>query len=137
MNMCPPKESGSQLHIFLLSNRRAKMFDEDLINVLKNEFLCYYHVDLLPDNWGDRDIITKMAHSTARRLEKKIKDRRGSLIQLLKKLILDRAHPVNATLSGETDIEWHLEDEDWEYYVSLIRRIIFELEHSSDEHFYV
>lgn len=126
--MCPVRVSGNRLHTFLPNRIGNKMLSEEFVDILKKEFLCYYHVDLLPDSWDDRDTIAQMAYSSARRLKGKIKDQKESLIGLLKELVDDREHPINAVLSDETDVEWHIEEEDWQSYVFLLKNIILNLE---------
>lgn len=94
-----------------------------LTEILKQEFLCYYHADLIPTNWKDIDVQSELAKASSARLLGKV-DRKGDLIELLQLLCSNRSHPINMLLSEETDIEWCIEDDDWYGYKALLNEII-------------
>ncbi|MEJ2066188.1 MAG: hypothetical protein P8X74_23400 [Reinekea sp.] len=100
---------------------------ENLTVSLKHEFLCYYHADLIPANWRDEVILDRLASDSVSRL-REASGQKGELVSLLKILSNDRNHPINEILSEETDIEWCLEDDDWDGYKRLLNKMVDILE---------
>jgi len=98
-----------------------------LTKSLKQEFLCYYHADLIPDNWKSKNVTNELAQESVARLTNAVKQK-GDLVDLLKILVENRSHPINEMLSEETDIEWSIEDEDWFGYKALLEEMIKILE---------
>jgi len=98
-----------------------------LTDKLKQEFTCYYHADLIPVNWKNRDITSELARESVARLTRNL-DQKDDLIDLLKTLAENRLHPINEMLSEETDLEWCIEDEDWNGYKGLLEEMIDDLE---------
>jgi hypothetical protein len=96
---------------------------ESLTESLKHEFLCYYHADLIPANWQNKDVAHGLAFESAARLVRVV-EQKEDLIDLLKILIANRSHPLNESLAEETDIEWDIEEEDWFGYKALLEGII-------------
>ena len=100
---------------------------DSLTECLKHEFLCYYHADLIPVNWQSKDVAYVLAQESAARLVRVV-EQKEELIDLLKILIANQSHPLNEILANETDIEWHIEDDDWFGYKALLEGIIRTLE---------
>lgn len=96
---------------------------EELEEKLKQEFVCYYHADLIPEDWKDQNISIELARESVARLTFGM-EKKEELVNLLKLLASDRAHPTNETLSEVTDIEWCIEDEDWIGYKALLEGMI-------------
>ena len=103
------------------------MNSDRLTESLKQEFLCYYHADLIPANWKSKDVTSELARESVARLTNAA-EQKGDLLDLLKTLVKNRSHPVNEMLSEETDIEWCIEDEDWFGYKALLEEMIEILE---------
>lgn len=99
------------------------MSTQNLDDLLTNEFLCYYHIDLLPIDWKEPAVIKKLASITSGRLNEL-----ASNLEELKRILLDmkneRNHYLNEKISEEVDIEWCIEDDDWNAYSMLLEEIL-------------
>jgi len=85
---------------------------DSLTESLKHEFICYYYTDFIPANLQNKDVAYGLARESAARLVRVV-EQKEELIYLLKILIANQSHPLNEILANETDIEWHIEEDDW------------------------
>lgn len=102
---------------------RVFMSKKNLDNLLENEFLCYYHIDLLPIDWKKPLVIKKLAAVTSGRLNELVSNKE-ELKQLLLEMKNERNHYLNEKISEEVDIEWCIEDDDWLAYAMLLEEIV-------------
>ncbi|WP_298771760.1 hypothetical protein [uncultured Shewanella sp.] len=91
--------------------------------IVVQEFVCFYHADLIDENWGDKCVQEDLAKGSVVRLLSRINEP-VQLLELFERMVVERQYPMNQTLSKETEIEWMIEDEDWISYRTLLETMI-------------
>lgn len=107
------------------------MILKNIEDVVIQEFVCFYHADLIDEEWQDQSVQEELAKASVKRLLANTNEP-AKLLELFQSMVKDRNHLMNQILSKETEIEWLIEDEDWISYKLLLETMILLFRAKSD-----